>query len=154
MIPGASWSSLWRRVQQTRRRERAAEPEHLTTGRWGEEQAARLLQGKGYRILGRRVRVGRREELDVVARQGRVLVFVEVKTRAQEDFGRPHAALDAAKRRRLSRAAVRYATRCRPRPDVIRLDVVEVIGTASTGVAEIRHLEQAVSLDPAYRLPW
>ncbi len=81
---------------------------HLRAGRWGERQARRMLAAKGYRILGRRVRVGRRGELDIVARNGDTLVFVEVKTRRNEDFGRPIDAVDRAKQRRLSRAALGY----------------------------------------------
>jgi putative endonuclease len=130
------------------------EPAHLATGKWGEEQAGQLLKRKGYRILGRRVRVGARGELDLVARTGETLVFVEVKTRACEDFGRPQASVDRAKRKRVCQAAVRYVMSCRPRPGFIRFDVVEVIGTAADGLADIRHIENAFSLDRRVRLPW
>ena len=86
---------------------------NLAAGLWGEEQAAKFLEGRGYRILGRRVRVGRRDEIDLVARAGETLVFVEVKTRRGEDFGRPAEAVDRDKRRALSRAAIRYLRRLR-----------------------------------------
>ncbi|MDP2991221.1 MAG: YraN family protein, partial [Kiritimatiellota bacterium] len=69
--------------------EALATAERPSTGPWGEAQAERTLRQKGYAILGRRVRVGRRDELDLVARDGEVLVFVEVKTRKAEMFGRP-----------------------------------------------------------------
>ena len=48
---------------------------HLDTGLWGERVAAKALRKKGYRILGCRVRVGTRDEIDVVARDGKTLVF-------------------------------------------------------------------------------
>ena len=89
------------------------EPQHLASGRWGEERAERFLRDKGWKILGRRVRVGRKDELDLIARADRVLVFVEVKTRQSESFGRPFAAVDQAKRRHLTRAAYRYLQRLR-----------------------------------------
>jgi len=59
------------------------------TGIWGENQAEEFLKAKGYKILGQRVRIGDRDELDLVARDGKILVFVEVKTRGSQDFGRP-----------------------------------------------------------------
>ena len=82
--------------------------DHIATGKWGEKVAERLLKKTGYRILGRRVRIGTRDELDLVARDGQVLVFVEVKTRKAEDYGRPAAAVDRGKRHVMSRAATRY----------------------------------------------
>ena len=103
-------------------------PEHLRLGAWGEEIAARLLRRKGYKILERRLRIGRRDELDLVVRDQQTLVIVEVKTRRSADFSRPSRAVDRGKRYRLSRAAVRYAARMRGRPDYLRFDVVEVVG--------------------------
>lgn len=127
---------------------------HLRTGEWGELHAEKALKRKRYRILGRRVRVGTRDEIDLVARHGNVLVFVEVKTRAVENFGRPVDAVDRKKRHSLSRAAVRYLKSLR-RPDVcFRFDVVEVIGTQDGPPPEIRHIENAFPLDSTYVLPF
>jgi putative endonuclease len=124
------------------------------TGAWGERQAEGLLRREGFRIVGRRVRFGGRDELDLVARKDGVLVFVEVKTRANEDFGRPAEAIDRGKRHSLSRAAVRYMTRLRRKPELFRFDVVEVVGRRGDGKAEIRHIENAFNLESSYRLPW
>ena len=124
-----------------------------STGTWGEAQAERALRQKGYAILGRRVRVGRRDELDLVARDGAVLVFVEVKTRKTEAFGRPGAAVNHAKRHYLSRAAVRYLKHLRHPPNAFRFDVVEVIGTVDIPTPLIRHIENAFPLDRCYRVP-
>jgi len=123
------------------------------TGLWGEEQAERLLRSKGYRILGRRVRLSARDEIDIVARDDETLVFVEVKTRRTEDFGRPLAAVDREKRRSLSRAAVRYLQRLKY-PDVcFRFDVVEVVGRVDDAKPCLRHVENAFALGKKYRLP-
>jgi putative endonuclease len=123
------------------------------TGRWGEQQAERMLAGKGYRILGRRVKVGRRDEIDLVARQGDILVFVEVKTRRREDFGRPADFVDRRKRQVQSRAAVRYLKRLGYPRICFRFDVVEVVGSVSDAAPTVRHIEKAFELDRKYRLP-
>ena len=128
-------------------------PEHLRAGLWGEDAAERFLKQLGWRILGRRVRLGR-DELDLVARAGEVLVFVEVKTRGTEDFGRPLSAVDRGKRHSLSRAAVHYLKKLRERPKYFRFDVVEVIGTEAAGAPRIRHVENAFTLDKRYRIWW
>lgn len=128
-------------------------PFHLRTGVWGEARAADFLQERGYKILGRRVRIGLRDELDLVARQGEVLVFVEVKTRADEDFGRPIASVDRGKRHTLSRAAVRYLKKLKI-PVSFRFDVVEVVGREGDEAPLIRHIENAFPLDRCYNLPW
>lgn len=137
------------------RRFRAEGPAHLRSGEWGEDVAERHLRRKGYRVLGRRVRVGRRDELDLVLRAPeQVLVFVEVKTRATEDFGRPADAVDRRKRKILSRAALRYMMRLREKPNYFRFDVVEVIGAPDAGEPVVRHIENAFTLSGGARVPW
>lgn len=129
------------------------EPAHLAAGAWGEQQAERFLRNAGYAGVGRRVRVGR-DELDLVMRKGPVLVFVEVKTRGSESFGRPFEAVDRAKQLHLSRAAVRYVMNARIKPEYIRFDVVEVIGAPEGEPPRITHIENAFPLSSRYRLPW
>ena len=128
-------------------------PFHLRTGLWGERQAAEFLKARGYRILGRRVRVSLRDELDLVARQGEILVFVEVKTRQTEAFGRPLVSVDRRKKHVLSRAAIRYLQQLKA-PVMFRFDVVEVIGRDGDECPVIRHIENAFTLDRCYTLPW
>ena len=127
--------------------------EHLDAGVWGEKTAARYLRRNGYRILGRRVRVGRRDEIDIIARHRKTLVFVEVKTRRSEFFGRPADAVDAHKRRVLSRAAVRYVGRLKNPRVFFRFDVIEVIGRPGDRQPGINHIENAFTLDRRYTLP-
>ena len=127
---------------------------HLRTGLWGERQAARALRARGYRILHRRLRLGRKEELDLVAQQDGVLVFVEVKTRSVAGLARPLQAVDRHKRRRLSRAAARYLRRMRRKPEAIRFDVIEVIGASDGPPPTIRHIEGAFHIDPHHDVTW
>ncbi|MFO1410160.1 MAG: YraN family protein [Steroidobacteraceae bacterium] len=104
--------------------------ERAATGAAGEARAARHLAGHGLEILLRnwRCRMG---ELDLVAREGAVLVIVEVRSRARSDYGGAAASVTFAKRRRIVRAA-RHLLMLRPelarlpaRFDVIALDGAE-----------------------------
>ncbi len=127
------------------------EAPHLTMGRWGEKQAEKFLKKAGYKILGRRVRVGRHDEIDLIARQGDdTMVFVEVKTRKNEHYGRPAAAVNREKRHKLSRAAMTFLQRRKLRPPYIRFDVIEVIQEPF----EIRQIENAFQLEGGYRIWW
>jgi putative endonuclease len=138
------------------RKSAKARTEAHRAGAWGEKLAANYLKKRGYRILGANVRFGSRCELDLVARSPvpETLVFVEVKTRRSEDFGRPMSAVDRGKRRALGRAALRYLRRTKARPGRIRFDVVEVVGSPDGENPAVRHIENAFSLGPGYRLPW
>ena len=93
-------------------------------GRAGEDAAVALLQAEGYRIVGRNVRVPG-GEIDVIARDGDVVVFVEVKARASHAFGSAAGAVDARKRARLRAAAGDWLQIAAPRARA-RFDVVTV----------------------------
>jgi len=123
------------------------------SGSWGEDVAAAHLKACGWRVLGVRIRLDRRDELDLVAVDGDVLVFVEVKTRKGERYGRPAAAVNRDKRRILSRAAMRYIKRLREPRVCFRFDVIEVIGEQGAGAPTVRHIENAFPLDRRYALP-
>ncbi len=129
-------------------------PEHLRAGEWGERIAEKKLKNLGMKIVGRRVRFGRRFELDLVARDGDTLVFVEVKTRRSEAFGRPFSAVDRDKRRQISKSAIRYLERLRKLPPYIRFDVVEVVGEEGIDDPTVNHIENAFTLGRNYRLPF
>ena len=133
---------------------RRTEPAHLKTGRWGERQAVRLLKTKHHKLLGQRVRVGKHDEIDIITEHHGTLIFVEVKTRRNEKFGRPFSSVNPEKRKHLSRAAVSYLKRKKIKPEFIRFDVVEVIGEPGGDAPEMRHIENAFPLDSAYRLWW
>ena len=112
-------------------------------GRKGEIIAARFLRKAGMRILQRNCR-RRLGEIDIVARDGDEVVFVEVKTRTSERWGEPADALTAEKRRRLRRAAEQYASRTGIVEFPLRFDVVTVLlpdGSEPT----IRHYRDAFS---------
>lgn len=113
------------------------------SGAWGEAHAAAFLEKAGYRIIGRNVRLNRHDELDIIARKGAMTVFVEVKTRANEVFGRPVVAVNETKRRRMRRAATAWLRQNDRLHTLYRFDVVEVVGAPQKDKKpqEIRHLE-------------
>jgi len=98
----------------------------LELGLAGENAAARFLQARGYKILLRRFE-SRFGEIDLVCRDGDMLVFVEVKSRERDDDIRPSDAVGAAKQLHISRSALDYLRRL-DNPDIpVRFDVVEVV---------------------------
>ena len=122
-----------------------------TPGRLGEEAAARFLEGRGWRILARNVR-RRFGEIDIVARDGAILVFVEVKThRRHSPFAGRLWAVDRRKKRNLLRASANWLMRRRWRGNY-RFDVIEVYGERG-GVAapEIDHIENVRLFPPNWR---
>lgn len=107
----------------------ATNPEHLRRGESGEKLACRFLRRQGFKILARNFRGRTGGEIDIVCRDRDTLVFVEVKTRSREDFGRPFEAVDRQKQDRISRGALAWL-RMLDNPDILfRFDVVEVVVT-------------------------
>ena len=101
--------------------------EHLRRGAHGEKLACRFLRRHGYKILYRNFHGRRGGEIDIVCRDGDTLVFVEVKTRADEDFGRPIEAVGRDKQWRISHGGLAWL-RLLDNPDILfRFDVVEVL---------------------------
>jgi len=94
-------------------------------GRRGEALAARELRRRGYAILERRWRC-RIGEIDIVARDGEVLVVVEVKARSRSDYGPPVDAVDRDKRVKRERLALAYLQAKRRRDVAVRFDVIGV----------------------------
>jgi putative endonuclease len=99
----------------------------LRRGARGERLACRHLRRNGYRVLFRNFRGRTGGEIDLVCRDHDTLVFVEVKTRTRQDFGRPIAAVDRQKQKRIARGGLAWL-RMLDNPDILfRFDVVEVL---------------------------
>jgi len=96
-----------------------------TLGELGETLACDELRRRGYAILERRYRT-RYGEIDIVARHGDVLVFVEVKARRGDAFGSGAAAVTPNKQRRVARMAADFLVRRRLQDRPCRFDVVSV----------------------------
>lgn len=111
-------------------------------GKEGEEQAARYLEKKGYRVLKRNFRcpVG---EIDIIAKDGRAFVFVEVKTRAEDLFGLPEEAVDTRKQKKMKQAALYYLMRLKKEPPA-RFDIISIsVDQRGQGRRSIEHIRDA-----------
>jgi putative endonuclease len=109
---------------------------HLELGRRGEALAAEHLRAQGYKLVASnfRLAVGRNRrgaivqaEIDLVAYEGSVVCFVEVKTRASERFAAPEANVDLRKQRQVTRAARAYRRMLGLNGQPFRYDVVSVV---------------------------
>lgn len=120
---------------------RRPEPVHIRRGKIGERAARKHLKQKGLKFLTANYRTSR-GEIDLVFRDGECLVFVEVKTRSNEDWARPESAVNANKRRRIIATAEDYVRALRGTYPRWRFDVVEVL-IDHDRIREIRHLPNA-----------
>lgn len=116
---------------------------HIAFGKKGEDMAVEFLLQKGYHILHRNWTSGKRE-IDIVAKLGETLVFVEVKTRSSQAFGMPEEAVNSCKTDFLLDAASRYMYQLNMQPIDIRFDVIAItIDATAADLQEIVHLEDA-----------
>jgi putative endonuclease len=92
-------------------------------GALGENLAGKLLKNKGYRLLSKNFRC-RFGEIDLVALEGKDLVFIEVKTRLSDHFGRPEESVTSRKIRQLKRLGLFYRSRHPSLPESLRIDVL------------------------------
>lgn len=106
-----------------------------------EGRACRHLEASGFAIVERNYRT-KGGEIDIVARKGDVLVFVEVRSREIPDFGTPEDSVTPAKRRRIVAAARRYLSDVPPSSwREARFDVIAIEGSGSAAV--LRHYPAA-----------
>jgi putative endonuclease len=112
--------------------------DRIALGKTGEDLACRELERRGYAILARRYRC-RGGELDIIARDGETLVFVEVKTRDGREFGEGVEAVTALKRRRITQVALDYVARHGSMDRPCRFDVVSIQSGTSGSTIEVFH---------------
>ncbi len=113
--------------------------EHNNLGKLGEEAAEEFLKKKGHTILSRNFRFGR-AEVDMISREGNIVVFTEVKTRSTERFGYPEEFVGREKMKLMKDAAEEYLYKHQLDTEV-RFDIISV--TPKNGVLTIHHIEDA-----------
>jgi putative endonuclease len=123
--------------------------EHLRRGQLGERTTKKFLQRQGLKFLTANFR-SKRGEIDLIFRDGDCLAFVEVKTRSSEEWTRPAAAVNAVRRRRLSRTALDYLRLLKNPPIKIHFDIVEVL-LMDGKVHEVRYLPNAFAMAKPFR---
>ncbi|NBT12239.1 MAG: YraN family protein [Planctomycetia bacterium] len=117
-------------------------PSRDTLGRRGEAEAAVYLRGIGYRIVATRERV-LRGDIDLVALDGRTVVFVEVRSRTDTTHGHPAETVGYHKQRRIAQLAAAYIRRHRLEDCAARIDVVTVVFEGPDGRPQIEHFQNA-----------
>jgi putative endonuclease len=118
-----------------------APKQSTATGTDGEEEACNYISDLGYEIIKRRFHYGRVGEIDIVAKDGERLVFIEVKTRTQHSRGKPEDFVDVRKQRQLKRVAEGYYYINKLKDQLCRFDVIAVDKTKPE--PEIRHYKTA-----------
>ncbi len=109
-------------------------------GQAGEQLAADFLKRKGYTIVQRNFRCAA-GELDIIARDNDYLVFVEVKTRRNHNYGSPLEAVDFRKQRQICRTALCYLQKHSAEDQNIRFDIIAITITATKPLIE--HITEA-----------
>lgn len=137
-----AWTKIAGLLRLVQRQPGGDSAESHSLGVQGEQLASRYLRKLGYRILahGHRQRLG---EIDLVALDGKVLVFVEVKTWRSDRAGDPSEAVDSRKQERLTRAALIYLKRKNLIEQPARFDVVSIVWPSPEAKPRIRHFINA-----------
>ena len=120
----------------------AASDPRQALGQRGEAEAEKFLRALGYRIVGRRERV-LRGDIDLVALDGRTVVFVEVRSRSDTAHGHPAETVGLQKQRRVSELANAYIRRHRLEDCQVRIDVVTVMFGPEGSRPVVEHFQNA-----------
>lgn len=119
--------------------------EHNILGRQGEDEACYYLVERDIHILERNWH-GQDCEVDIIAEDYGMIIFIEVKTRSTTNYEMPEDAVDAIRMQRLSRAAEEYLYRNNLQHNPFRFDIIALDGAAPP--FRIRHIVDAFSLKP------
>ncbi len=109
-------------------------------GKKGEDEACIFLEKKGYKVIERNFR-GKNGEIDIIALEQNVLVFIEVKTRTSSQFGTPFEAITHWKLEALIRTAQFYKAFHQNVPNQMRIDAIAVVLDSIDEVESIEHRE-------------
>jgi len=110
------------------------------TGKLGEEIAKKYLKKKGYKILEQHYCL-RGGEIDLIAKQREVIVFIEVKTRTSAEYGAPEEAVDYFKQKSLFRAMQNYFWKEKIENQNYRFDIISINLDKNSRIAKIKHFE-------------
>ena len=113
-----------------------------TIGKIGEDLACQYLRSSGYKIVENNFFYHAYGEIDIIAKKNRELIFVEVKTRTNNKFGRPAEAVNSLKQKHMYQTAKYYLHYTRQENIDVRFDVIEVF--INNGKIRIHHIKQII----------
>ena len=117
-------------------------------GKIGEDIAVRYLQEKEYEIIERNFEC-KQGEIDIVARDKEEYVFVEVKTRTNENYGKPREAVDKIKKKHIYKSTEFYIYIHNLENEAIRIDVIEIYNKNKKYI--LNHIKQAITEKPYFK---
>ncbi|MBI5418378.1 YraN family protein [Candidatus Poribacteria bacterium] len=121
----------------------------IELGKSGENEAEKFLKKSGYKILERNYRT-RYGEIDIIAKDKDVLVFVEVKNRKDNKYGEPEEAVTFHKQKQISKVAVHYLTCNKFFQTACRFDVVSISDFEKNSDKKIKLIKNAFMLSTTY----
>ena len=124
-------------------------PQRLDFGKEAEETAVEFLKEKGYNILSRNFRV-KLGEIDIIAKDGQTICFIEVKARHSQECGFPEEAVERRKQRQIAKAAFCYLKENNLFESQARFDVVSLLYNGN--LPQIHLIQDAFELSPSFML--
>lgn len=115
---------------------------NIIKGRQGEEIAANYLVKNGYKIIDRNWHYSKNAEIDIIAEQNGILVFIEVKTRTNLNFGHPFESINYAKIQKIHKAIYGYLKESSIRYKSFRFDGIAIVGLNNPTIEHIKNLGQ------------
>ena len=115
----------------------------------GERLAEKYLKRKGYKIIQKNYRC-KLGEIDIIAEQNKVIIFVEVRSKHSEKLGLPQDSINTAKIGQISRAALCYIKEKKLIDQTCRFDVIAITFPTNSQEPKIEHIENAFELSRRY----
>lgn len=116
--------------------------DNFIKGRLGEDIAKEYLISKGFKIVESNWHYSKNAEIDIIAEDNGVLVFIEVKTRTSLNFGHPFEAVNYNKMQKLHTAVLGYISRLNKRYKSYRIDGIAIVGLSNPSIEHIKNLGQ------------
>ncbi len=115
---------------------------NIITGRKGEDIASSYLEDLGYKIIDRNWHYSKNAEIDIIALDNNTLVFIEVKTRTNLNYGHPFESVSKIKIQKIQKAILAYLSNCKIKYKSYRFDGIAIIGLNNPKIEHLKNLGQ------------
>lgn len=115
---------------------------NIVTGKKGEDKACDYLINKGYKIIERNWHYSKNAEIDIIAEDNGTIVFVEVKTRTNLNYGHPFESITYTKIQKIHKAIFAYINKSKIRYKSFRFDGIAIIGLQNPKIEHLKNLGQ------------